>query len=67
MPGSAQESQELQEAPNLLPKITYRYIIAKDQYNNGLLGPSPGIDRAPIARIKMILIPIESLYKNLLF
>jgi len=28
---------------------------------------SPGINRAPIARMKMILIPIESLNKNLQF
>ena len=32
-----------------------------------LYRPSPGINRAPIARMKMILIPIESLYKNLQF
>ena len=32
-----------------------------------LYRPSPGINQAPIARMKMILIPIESLYKNLQF
>ena len=37
--------------PGLIPYTLYR--------------PSPGINRAPIARMKMILIPIECLYKNL--
>ena len=32
-----------------------------------LYRPSPGINRAPIDRMKMILIPIESLYTNLQF
>ena len=33
----------------------------------GLNKPSPGIKRAAIARMKMILIPIESLHTNLQF
>ena len=41
---------------------TYIYIYT---YILTFMGPSPGINRAPIARMKMILIPIESLYKNL--
>ena len=35
--------------------VTFTFILYR---------ASPGINRAPIARMKMILIPIESLYKK---
>ena len=39
----------------------------KSFFYDTLYRPSPGINRAPIACMKMILIPIESLYKKLQF
>ena len=42
--------------------VIYRWSI-----DEGYIGPSLGINLAPIGRDKMILIPIETLYKNLQF
>ena len=49
----------------LFPEKNFRGFAANNFFR--LHDRSPGIFRLPIARMKMILVPIESLYKKLQF